>query len=634
MKKKILLLVIIGLILIPPVVALAADITIDSVTQYGYDTSFRTGIYWTSPTTGYALYREWDGNYVVFQKTTNGGANWGSETDIAYVPSGFSSWADWNTPGNDERKIHFAYVGAGVQGVTYQYFNTFNDTSSSAVTVESTCHITNQPDLRFNGVSITETTDDVLGVSYKIWDGASCDTFGFEISSDGGNTWLTKNDVYESGGRDHLRLFPANSDDDIWGVFWDTSASELSLKTFDVSGNSWGEDLISDNMTADLDDYLQFNGDIRHTDGHLIVAAWSELDSATAELRVWDINGGSDITQLTNVVDGASERFQTSVLVDQSNNDLYVFYLKGTIGSSVGVYYQKSTDGGTTWSGEITFSSSVDNFIWVDSSGINPLTGGRVMPTWWNYDGASSDLLTYYPNSLEIEALPRLVLYIDGIERDSATFFGDVSDNSSDWVFCANNSVIYMESANITIDDTEISQWDWEYDTTFYDSIGSNHATPTFRLSGMSGNVTANITSQESTEDQGQSTDGEDTGWDMITGNLTSPENLFTSGGTDFPGGPEICTLAAALRIPCIVFLVLLAILTSLLGAVLMYAATFRTRVGSRGSLLAASMVALVIMIFWVVGGGGVIPGWILAPYGLVAILMLFWRNPFSNPIS
>ena len=252
-------------------------------------------------------------------------------------------------------------------------------------------------------VSITKTHGGQLAISYRIQGDTGIQS-GFETSPDNGNTWYAKTSPFE-GAYDHCSLFPGNETDqnDLYSVFWDISANELSLKTYDYSGDSWDEDLISDNMTDDPVDYIQHHGDIRHWDEHLIVSAWSEFNSATAQLRVWDIADSSNITQLSNVIENGAGYFQTAVVVNQETNDLYVTYLKGTIETNTAVYYQESNDSGLTWNGEETFSQSADDFRQIWSAGINPDNGGRFMPYFHEEDGAaSSDYYTNHLYSIEV----------------------------------------------------------------------------------------------------------------------------------------------------------------------------------------------------------------------------------------
>lgn len=85
-------------------------------------------------------------------------------------------------------------------------------------------------------------------------------------------------------------------------------------------------------------------------------------------------------------------------------------------------------------------------------------------------------------------------IYVDAVEEDSIALAGaSVVDNANDWDFFIDNTMPYIYTANISVSGTAISSWEWEYDTTFYDSIGVNDATPTFRTSSSDADVSAEV---------------------------------------------------------------------------------------------------------------------------------------------
>jgi len=85
-------------------------------------------------------------------------------------------------------------------------------------------------------------------------------------------------------------------------------------------------------------------------------------------------------------------------------------------------------------------------------------------------------------------------IYIDDIFQGSTALTANVTDNSENWTFCSGGSMPYMEYASITVNGTPVGYWEWEYGTTFEDSIGSNDATPTFRTSSSDADVIGTAT--------------------------------------------------------------------------------------------------------------------------------------------
>jgi hypothetical protein len=82
-------------------------------------------------------------------------------------------------------------------------------------------------------------------------------------------------------------------------------------------------------------------------------------------------------------------------LVNESNGDLYVAYLRGSLGNAVNVYYKKSIDGGANWSNE---SNIVSPGIFDDVKALrgNLLSPERLYLFWYN-----DDLSDIYGNIVE-----------------------------------------------------------------------------------------------------------------------------------------------------------------------------------------------------------------------------------------
>ncbi len=64
-----------------------------------------------------------------------------------------------------------------------------------------------------------------------------------------------------------------------------------------------------------------------------------------------------------------------------------------------------------------------------------------------------------------------------------------------------------------------------------------------------------------------------------------------------------------------------------------MFGLTCKNKQGIKGSLFLQLMVSLVVMIVFR-EGYGTIPALVYVPYGLEAVLLLLWRNPYQNPVS
>jgi hypothetical protein len=120
-----------------------------------------------------------------------------------------------------------------------------------------------------------------------------------------------------------------------------------------------------------------------------------------------------------------------------------------------------------------------------------------------------------------------------------------------------------------------------------------------------------------------------DAPWELIeSDNLTAPTGLFTEGGECMLGIDELADASEATGNPRGLFPIMLAYLLSLLLGFAVYGATHNAKMGQRGSLLLQIITSLAVMIFFYVGGCGIIPGWVLIPFGIESLFLLVSRNP------
>jgi len=385
-----------------------ADILIDAAASATTDLrSLRGGPFWTSPTVGYVIYLDVNHD-LVYRKTVNGGANWGAAQVVvaAAACDGYSydCWADWQTDGDAGTKIHIAYISKDLEQMRYVYLDTSGDSVAGNDLIEAVQGngtLFSAPSSARHQITITKTRGGNLAVAFRYRDSANAFFANFFTSPDG-DTWTSKTS-FDEGVGDFLLLFPGNEADnqDLWLIYWDISANAISLKTFDNSGNSWSEQAISGGM-VESNTYLQMDGAIRLSDGHLILAAWSEYNVATADLKTWDINGAGSITAKTNIITDTAEYALVSVFVNQVNDDIYVAYIGGTdFTTLVRAVYQKSVDGGANWGGQVTMQADAeDKEMWISAGAAKVAWGGKFQPYWYNDD--LEDIFTNTDNGISI----------------------------------------------------------------------------------------------------------------------------------------------------------------------------------------------------------------------------------------
>jgi len=396
-----------------------ADRTITSAAQtLTYRKSLRGGPFWTSTTVGYVIFLNANSD-LRYKKTADGGASWGLDQFLVAAASCdalfYDCWADWQTAGDAGTKIHIAYISLDLEQIRYVYLDTSDDSVGGDDLIE-TCQgtgtIVSSAGFGNSLVSISKTRGGNLVVALEYRDDAPTYFSSFYTSPDA-DTWTSKTSPYEVY-TDICLLFPGNEADnqDVWCVYWDADAEEISLKTFDDSGNSWSEQAISGGMVG-TSDSMQMDGAIRLSDGHLILAAWSEYNTATADLMTWDINGAGSITAKTNIITDTAEYALVSVFVNQANDDIYVAYAGGTdFTTLVKVFYQLSQDGGANWDGQAAMQADAeDDMRWISAGAMKAAWGGKFQPVW--FDDDDNVIFTNTDNGISIAAAV-------GIENKSA----------------------------------------------------------------------------------------------------------------------------------------------------------------------------------------------------------------------
>ncbi len=414
-----------------------ADVTIDAAAGADlYSRGLRSGVFWTSPTVGYVIYLNATLD-LVYRKTVNGGANWGAAQVVAAAAAcnalSFDCWADWQTAGDAGTKVHIAYVSFDLNQIRYVYLDTSTDTVAGDDLIE-TCQGTGTfsetPFFGYTTVSISKTRGGNLVVALEYRDNATTYFNSFYTSPDA-DTWTSKASPYEVL-IDKCLLFPGNEADnqDVWCVYWDADADEISLKTFDDSGNSWSEQAISGGMVGNHLT-MQMDGAIRLSDGHLIFAAWSGYDVGTADLMTWDINGAGSITAKTNIITDTVDYALVSVFVNQVNDDIYVAYAGGTdYGALVKVFYQLSQNGGANWDGQAAMQADAeDDERWISAGAAKKEWGGKFQPVWFNDD--LDDLFTNTDNGISIAAVTGWTGKIAGVTNPAKIMGVDVANIAS-----------------------------------------------------------------------------------------------------------------------------------------------------------------------------------------------------------
>ena len=323
------------------------------------------------------------------------------DTDTTITALVFDVWYDKWTPGDTGTKIHIWWIEIDIDDINYRALDTSNDSFGSKIQVFAGGTAASN---RANFVSGTKARGGNLYAVGTIDAAAECE---FARSTDGGATWDATRVTPQEACGDQGILFPANLADanDIWMLYDDISVELITLKTNDDSADSWAESAttipFTDETTLGTGEG-GYSGSIRHSDGHLIAATHSQIDNAATDFQIWDITDGSTITQKTAITTNIDDNYYSSVFIDQNTDDIYVSYAgkrdgSETLGTTVGIYYTKSTDGGTSWTaGDTAYSESTGNYRqnWAG------MMGNRFGVVWRN--DATEGLLFNFVNSLDL----------------------------------------------------------------------------------------------------------------------------------------------------------------------------------------------------------------------------------------
>lgn len=224
-------------------------------------------------------------------------------------------------------------------------------------------------------------------------------------------------------------------------------------------------------------------------------------------------------------------------------------------------------------------------------------------------------------------------LYINDVLQSTTALLGAVPDTPAVWQV-GSGATAYITGANMTVGGTMKGDWNWQYAATFTDLTGNSNAlTPTFRTTSMDPAVTMSIASQTSVVTSTSPT-ANSTGTVLIGDVPGTPPGMYSEGGSDYPGGPEVEQLATDTGVPYLWWMMWIAIGVSVGGGVLVYGATHNQSIGRNGSLFIFWLVSTVIYVVFVIAGDGVVPAWPLVIHGLWCFCLMLWFNPFRTAIG
>lgn len=339
------------------------------------------GVYWTSGTTGAFLTTDSSGNLNA-RKTTDAGVSLATAVQIANPSISKVAFVfDRQIVGDSGTLVHEVYL----DGVTENFYYDAYDISADAWTVADPGKVIVFANYGGGGSSlrcfITKTRSGNLIAGWvKAGTAGGC----FK-SSDTGASWTSCASPWESNAQDRVLPAYCNTGDDDDGaiLFWDISANQLSVKVYDDSGDSWTETTITGTFT-NTNSFEQWDATTRLSDGHMLLACWSQLNNAASDLATFDILIDSvsapTVTAKADVLTDTANAALVSIFVDQFTDDVYVAYGIGTWSTAVDVVYKRSTDDMATWGSQHAYSEQAATTVAQLGRGAMGASGGNFEP--------------------------------------------------------------------------------------------------------------------------------------------------------------------------------------------------------------------------------------------------------------
>lgn len=356
------------------------------------------GPYWTSTTVGAFVYFD-DSDIPNYARTIDGGANWSLTAVGSNTSCKLCAYFDRETPeyvANSLLHIWWIEVTSGV--LKYRTLDIASDTLGTERTVATLA--TGETALqtcRLYGAKLRGGNLLCGG-----WVDATTDAAFSYRSTDAGANWTSRAAAHESDVLDSGRLYPADTGDDADAalIYHDYSADEVSVKMYDDSGDSWAETSIATGINPATNNYgPNYDGALRHSDGLIVCAFWTEVDAAGSDLITHTVNPNSiaapTIAAGANVLTDSGESGTCAVAINQQNNDVYVAYITGaTFQTAVGAKYKVSTDDLGSWDTQVAYSEDTDDDLrWVSGPRTIGDAGGFIQWSFYN-----DDLLDIYVN--------------------------------------------------------------------------------------------------------------------------------------------------------------------------------------------------------------------------------------------
>ncbi len=301
-------------------------------------------VFFTSALNGYIFYSALTGvddANVQLITTKDGGKTWAAPVVFLTADTEGSeqaAWADWDTPGDSGTLIHVCLMDTTL-GAQHKYRNF--DTADDSLGTTRDIHAAGDGLGFANNITVSITKAIGGNLIVAGWNrGGTPASYAFTARSiDNGVTWTSRAFFPENSTNDHMRLMPGNEADnqDVYAVFEDDSATELTLFHYDDSADTWTE-------TATIDSNVDIN--TIHYGSQLPVCTsnltnhsfiCTPTKAGVNEIRIWEITDATSTALLANIrsYDSLEIGEEASMSIVQETDDLHVIYRRFVDGQDI-----------------------------------------------------------------------------------------------------------------------------------------------------------------------------------------------------------------------------------------------------------------------------------------------------------
>ncbi|MDD4867961.1 MAG: sialidase family protein, partial [Mycobacterium sp.] len=233
-------------------------------------------------------------NDYAYRKSVDGGATWSAEVACGAPVGHLSSYHDnyynrWNNPAASNIVHLFRIEAAGINAFYGGYYRQLN-LDTDTLSAETLVFALGIPAAGVGGVGVAQS-----GRIYTC--GAGQGTNRMSYSDDNGVTWHALSVSFcETFNQDELHMWPDYSSadpNDMLCIYFDWSASEVSVKQYDASANTITETSIATGVGPPNPvgaGWRNTASAMAATDNHIRVAAYSQYSNPQT-LYTWDVFG-------------------------------------------------------------------------------------------------------------------------------------------------------------------------------------------------------------------------------------------------------------------------------------------------------------------------------------------------------